>query len=68
MCISTIKDNKTVLPERRSDIKKTYTERAREHVAETRNVLQTFFDEPNRWQQKEILRNEITGESYADDK
>ena len=38
--------------------KKTYTERAREHVAETRNALQTFFDELNRGQQKKILRNE----------
>ena len=38
--------------------KKTYTERAREHVAETRNALQTFFDELNHGQQKKILRNE----------
>ena len=38
--------------------KKTYTERASEHVAETRNALQTFFDELNRGQQKKILRNE----------
>ena len=38
--------------------KKTYAERAREHVAETRNALQTFFDELNRGQQKKILRNE----------
>lgn len=38
--------------------KKTYTESAREHVAETRNALQTFFDELNRGQQKKILRNE----------
>ena len=38
--------------------KKTYTERSREHVAETRNALQTFFDELNRGQQKKILRNE----------
>lgn len=37
---------------------KTYTERAREHVAETRNALQTFFDELNHGQQKKILRNE----------
>ena len=37
---------------------KTYTERAREHVAETRNALQTFFDELNYGQQKKILRNE----------
>lgn len=29
---------------------KTYTERAREHVAETRNALQTFFDELNHGQ------------------
>lgn len=43
MYISTIKDNKAVLPERRSDMKKTYTERARERVAETRNALQTFL-------------------------
>lgn len=39
-------------------MKKTYTERAREHVAETRNALQTFFDELNQGQQKKILRNE----------
>ena len=38
--------------------KKTYTERASEHVAETRNALQTFFDELNLGQQKKILRNE----------
>ena len=38
--------------------KKTYTERAREHVSETRNALQTFFDELNRGQQKKILRTE----------
>ena len=37
---------------------KTYTERAREYVAETRNALQTFFDELNQDQQKKILRNE----------
>ena len=37
---------------------KTYTERAREHVAETRNALQTFFDELNHGQQKKILSNE----------
>lgn len=43
MYIYTIKDNKTVLPDGRSDMKKTYTERAREHVAETRNALQTFL-------------------------
>ena len=38
--------------------KKTYAERAREHVAETRNALQMFFGELNRGQQKKILRNE----------
>lgn len=38
--------------------KKTYTESAREHVADTRNALQTFFDELNHGQQKKILRNE----------
>ena len=38
--------------------RKTYTECAREHVAETRNALQTFFDELNHGQQKKILRNE----------
>ena len=38
--------------------KKTYTERAREYVTETRNALQTFFDELNQDQQKKILRNE----------
>ena len=38
--------------------KKTYTERAREHVAETRNALQAFFDELNQGQKKKILRNE----------
>ena len=37
---------------------KTYTERAREYVTETRNALQTFFDELNQGQQKKILRNE----------
>lgn len=39
-------------------MKKTYTEHAREHVAETRNALQTFFDELNHGQQKKILSNE----------
>lgn len=39
-------------------MQKTYTERARENVAETRNALQTFFDELNQGQQKKILRNE----------
>ena len=39
-------------------MKKTYTERAREYVTETRNALQTFFDELNQDQQKKILRNE----------
>ena len=39
-------------------MKKTYTERAREHIAETRNALQIFFDELNQGQQKKILRNE----------
>lgn len=38
--------------------KKTYTERAREHVAETKNALQVFFSELNQGQQKKILRNE----------
>ena len=38
--------------------KKTYTERAREYVTETRNALQAFFDELNQGQQKKILRNE----------
>ena len=38
--------------------KRTYTERARAHVAETKNALQTFFDELNQGQQKKILRNE----------
>lgn len=33
--------------------------RAREHVTETRNALQTFFDELNQGQQKKILRNEV---------
>lgn len=37
---------------------KTYTERAREYVAETRNALQTFFDELNPGQQNKILSNE----------
>ena len=37
---------------------KTYTERAREYVAETRNALQTFFDELNHGQQNKILSNE----------
>ena len=37
---------------------KTYTERAREYVVETRNALQTFFDELNHGQQNKILSNE----------
>ena len=36
----------------------TATKRAREHVAETRNALQTLFDALNQDQQKKILRNE----------
>ena len=39
-------------------MKKTYTERAREYVVETKNALQTFFDELNPGQQKKILSNE----------
>lgn len=37
---------------------KTYTERAREYVVETKNALQTFFDELNHEQRKKILSNE----------
>ena len=36
---------------------KTYTERAREHVAETRNALQEAYNDLNQGQQKKLLRN-----------
>ena len=39
-------------------MKKTYTERAREHVAETKNALTLVYSELNQGQQKKILRNE----------
>lgn len=38
--------------------KKTYTERAREHVAETKEALALVYSELNQGQQKKILRNE----------
>ena len=38
--------------------KKTYTERAREHVAETKKALTLVYRELNQGQQKKILRNE----------
>lgn len=38
--------------------KKTYTERAREHVAETKNALTLVYNELNQGQQKKILKNE----------
>lgn len=36
---------------------KTYTERARECVAETREALQAVYDDLNQGQQKKLLRN-----------
>ena len=39
-------------------MKKTYTERAREHVAETKNALTLVYSELNQGQQKKILKNE----------
>lgn len=39
-------------------MKKTYTERAREHVAETKEALTLVYSELNQGQQKKILRNE----------
>lgn len=36
---------------------KTYTERARECVAETREALQAVYNDLNRGQQKKLLRN-----------
>jgi len=36
---------------------KTYTERARECVAETREALQEVYNDLNRGQQKKLLRN-----------
>lgn len=38
--------------------KKTYTERAREHVAETKEALTLVYSELNQGQQKKILKNE----------
>lgn len=39
-------------------MKKTYTERAREHVAETKEALTLVYSELNQGQQKKILKNE----------
>lgn len=39
-------------------MKKTSTERAREHVAETKEALTLVYSELNQGQQKKILRNE----------
>ena len=36
---------------------KTYTERARESVAETREALQEVYNDLNQGQQKKLLRN-----------
>lgn len=36
---------------------KTYTERARECVAETREALQAVYNDLNQGQQKKLLRN-----------
>lgn len=38
-------------------MEKTYTELARERVAETREALQTFYNALNQGQQKKLLRN-----------
>lgn len=38
---------------------KTYTERARECVAETREALQAVYDDLNQGQQKKLLRNPV---------
>lgn len=39
-------------------MKTTYTERARKHVAETKEALTLAYSELNQGQQKKILRNE----------
>ncbi len=57
---------------------KTYTERAREHVAETKEALTLVYSELNQGQQKKILKNEqvrailakygvVAGETRASD-
>ena len=38
-------------------MEKTYTERARECVAETKAALQAVYNDLNRGQQKKLLRN-----------
>ena len=39
--------------------KKTYTERVREYVAETRNALQAVYNDLNQGQRKKLLRNPV---------
>ena len=43
---------------------KTYTERARECVAETKAALQEVFDGLNQSQQKKLLRNPTIGSMF----
>ena len=38
-------------------MEKTYTERAREHVAEVKAALQAVYNDLNQGQQKKLLRN-----------
>ncbi len=43
-------------------MEKSYTERARECVAETREALQTFYNALNQGQQKKIMKNATVAE------
>ena len=44
---------------------KTYTERARECVAETREALQAVYNDLNQGQQKKLLRNSVIRSMFA---
>ena len=44
---------------------KTYTERARECVAETKAALQAVYNDLNQGQQKKLLRNPVIRSMFA---
>lgn len=44
---------------------KTYTERAREQVAETKAALQAVYDDLNHGQRKKLLRNPAIRSMFA---
>ena len=46
-------------------MEKTYTERAREHVAEVKAVLQAVYNDLNQGQRKKLLRNPTIRAMFA---